>query len=210
MDEFSTLIQVILIDLLFAGDNAIAVGLVAAGLPKSQRTKVIAVGIGLAVILRIIFAVATVQLLKIPGLLLLGGLLLLWVSWRLYVDLRKRTASEDAGGDAVESNSLTFKQALFQILAADVSMSLDNVLAVAGVAREHIMILIIGLVLSVVLMLVAATLIANILNRHRWIAYIGIAIILFVAGSMMWEGTQDIVKYCLLEICGVLYTRSIN
>ena len=193
MDEFSTLIQVILIDLLFAGDNAIAVGLVAAGLPQSQRTKVIAAGIGLAVILRIIFAVATVQLLKIPGLLLLGGLLLLWVSWRLYVDLRKRTASEDAGGDAVESNSLTFKQALFQILAADVSMSLDNVLAVAGVAREHIAILIIGLVLSVVLMLVAATLIANILNRHRWIAYIGIAIILFVAGSMLWEGTQDIV-----------------
>ena len=194
MDEFSTLIQVILIDLLFAGDNAIAVGLVAAGLPKSQRTKVIAAGIGLAVILRIIFAVATVQLLKIPGLLLLGGLLLLWVSWRLYVDLRQRTASENAGGDAVESNSLTFKQALFQILAADVSMSLDNVLAVAGVAREHITILIFGLVLSVVLMLVAATLIANVLNRHRWIAYIGIAIILFVAGSMLWEGTQDIVN----------------
>ena len=194
MDEFSTLIQVILIDLLFAGDNAIAVGLVAAGLPKSQRTKVIAAGIGLAVILRIIFAVATVQLLKIPGLLLLGGLLLLWVSWRLYVDLRRRTASEDAGGDAVESNSLTFKQALFQILAADVSMSLDNVLAVAGVAREHITILIFGLVLSVVLMLVAATLIANLLNRHRWIAYIGIAIILLVAGSMMWDGTHDLVK----------------
>ena len=192
MDEFSTLIQVILIDLLFAGDNAIAVGLVAAGLHKSQRTKVIAAGIGLAVILRIIFAVATVQLLKIPGLLLLGGLLLLWVSWRLYVDLRQRTASEDAGGDGVESKSLTFKQALFQILAADVSMSLDNVLAVAGVAREHITILIFGLVLSVVLMLAAATLIANILNRHRWIAYIGIAIILFVAGSMLWEGTQDI------------------
>ena len=104
----------------------------------------------------------------------------------------KRTASEDAGGDGVESKSLTFKQALFQILAADVSMSLDNVLAVAGVAREHITILIFGLVLSVVLMLVAATLIANILNRHRWIAYIGIAIILFVAGTMMWEGTQDI------------------
>ena len=194
MDEFSTLTQVILIDLLFAGDNAIAVGLVAAGLPKSQRTKVIAAGIGLAVILRIIFAVATVQLLKIPGLLLLGGLLLLWVSWRLYVDLRRRTASEDAGGDAVESNSLTFKQALFQILAADVSMSLDNVLAVAGVAREHITILIFGLVLSVVLMLVAATLIANLLNRHRWIAYIGIAIILLVAGSMMWDGTHDLVK----------------
>ena len=192
MDEFSTLIQVILIDLLFAGDNAIAVGLVAAGLPKSQRTKVIAAGIGLAVILRIIFAVATVQLLKIPGLLLFGGLLLLWVSWRLYVDLRHRTASEDAGEDTVESKSLSFKQALFQILAADVSMSLDNVLAVAGVAREHITILIFGLVLSVVLMLVAATLIANILNRHRWIAYIGIAIILFVAGTMMWEGTQDI------------------
>ncbi len=194
MDEFSTLIQVILIDLVLAGDNAIAVGLVAAGLPKSQRTNVIAAGIGLAVILRIIFAVATVQLLKIPGLLLLGGLLLLWVSWRLYVDLRRRTASEDAGGDAVESNSLTFKQALFQILAADVSMSLDNVLAVAGVAREHITILIFGLVLSVVLMLVAATLIANLLNRHRWIAYIGIAIILLVAGSMMWDGTHDLVK----------------
>lgn len=196
MDEFSALIQVILIDLLFAGDNAIAVGLVAAGLPQDQRKKVIAIGIVLAVILRILFAVAIVQLLKIPGLLLIGGLLLLWVCWRLWIDIRNPTHGTDALAEAESSvgskKRLSFNQALLQILIADLSMSLDNVLAVAGVAREHLVILVFGLLLSVVLMLVAATLIANILSRHKWIAYIGIALILFVAGSMLWEGTSDV------------------
>ena len=195
MDEFSALVQVILIDLLFAGDNAIAVGLVAAGLPAEQRKKVISIGISLAVVMRIGFAVVTVQLLKIPGLLFVGGLLLLWVCWRLWIDLRKREAHA-AAVDSAESSAikegLTFRQALIQILVADLSMSLDNVLAVAGVARDHLTILIFGLALSVVLMMVAATAIANLLNKYKWIGYVGLLIILFVAVSMMWEGGSEI------------------
>ncbi len=194
MSEFSILVQVILIDILFAGDNAIAVGLVAAGLPKEQRTKVIAVGVGLAVVLRIVFAVITVQLLKIPGLLLVGGLLLLWVCWRLYSDMQPAKKPDVTEASAKQTHTLTFRQALIQILAADISMSLDNVLAVAGVARDHLMILVFGLALSVVLMLVAATFIATLLQKHRWLAYVGMLILLIVALTMMWEGTHDIIK----------------
>ncbi len=193
MTELITLFEVILIDLIFAGDNAIAVGLVAAGLPKEQRSKVISIGVAGAVVLRIIFAVATVQLLKIPGLLVLGGLLLLWVCWHLFSDLRKRSQAARSKTAKSEYKELTFKQALYQIIAADVSMSLDNVLAVAGIAREHLYILIFGLVLSVALMLVAATYIADLLSRYRWIAYVGIAIIFYVSVVMLWEGTQDII-----------------
>ncbi len=193
MAEFSTLIQVILVDLLFAGDNAIAIGVVAASLPKDQRTKVIATGVLLAVILRIAFAVATVQLLKIPGLLIVGGVLLLWVAWKLYTDLRKNHSLQhsDTATQAGEAGHLTYGQALIRILIADVSMSLDNVLAVAGIAREHLTILVFGLALSVVLMLVAATMIANFLNRYPWIAYFGVLVIAIVGVSMIWDGSQD-------------------
>lgn len=196
MDEFSTLVQVILIDLLFAGDNAIAIGLVAKGLPKSQRKKVIAWGVVLAVILRIAFAVVTVQLLKIPGLLIVGGLLLLWVCWRLWQDFRQLDghATDASMPTDQPQQSVSFRQALIRIVAADVSMSLDNVLAVAGVAREHLIILVFGLALSVVLMLVAATLIADILSRYKWIAYVGLFIILFVALTMLWDGGHDIAQ----------------
>ena len=196
MAEFSTLIQVILVDLLFAGDNAIAIGVVAASLPKDQRTKVIATGVLLAVILRIAFAVATVQLLKIPGLLIVGGVLLLWVAWKLYTDLRKNHSLQhsDAATQAGEAGHLTYGQALIRILIADVSMSLDNVLAVAGIAREHLTILVFGLALSVVLMLVAATMIANFLNRYPWIAYFGVLVIAIVGVSMIWDGSQDFFK----------------
>ena len=194
MSELSVFLQVVLVDILFAGDNAIAVGLVAAGLPKEQRTRVIAVGVGLAVVLRVFFATITVQLLKIPGLLVIGGLLLLWVSWRLYVDMNRHNETDSSTNSGEQVQSLSFKQALFQILAADVSMSLDNVLAVAGIARDHLTILIFGLVLSVVLMLVAATYIANLLQKHRWLAYVGIIIILIVAITMLWEGSHDIFK----------------
>lgn len=196
MDEFSALVQVILVDLLFAGDNAIAVGLVAAGLPPEQRRKVIALGVGLAVVARIFFAVLTVQLLKVPGVLIIGGLLLLWVCWRLWIDLRRPDThlAESAAQAAGRGDGLTFRQALWQILAADISMSLDNVLAVAGIAREHIYILVFGLALSVVLMLVAATLIAKILTQHKWIAYLGLAIILFVAVKMLWDGGLDVAQ----------------
>ena len=194
MSELSVFLQVVLVDILFAGDNAIAVGLVAAGLPKEQRTRVIAVGVGLAVVLRVFFATITVQLLKIPGLLVIGGLLLLWVCWRLYVDMNRHNETDSSTNSGEQVQSLSFRQALFQILAADVSMSLDNVLAVAGIAREHLTILIFGLVLSVVLMLVAATYIANLLQKHRWLAYVGIIIIFIVAITMLWEGSHDIFK----------------
>ena len=192
MSELSVFAQVVLVDILFAGDNAIAVGLVAAGLPKEQRSKVIAVGVGLAVVIRIMFAAVTVQLLKVPGLLLVGGLLLLWVCWRLYVDMKRHSEPSDSLNSEGVTQTLTFKQALIQILAADISMSLDNVLAVAGIARDHLVILVFGLVLSVVLMLVAATYIAKLLQKHRWLAYVGIIVILVVAGSMLWEGTHEI------------------
>ena len=195
MSELSVFLQVVLVDILFAGDNAIAVGLVAAGLPKEQRTRVIAVGVGLAVVLRVFFATITVQLLKIPGLLVIGGLLLLWVCWRLYVDMNRHNETDSSTNSGEQVQSLSFKQALFQILAADVSMSLDNVLAVAGIARDHLTILIFGLVLSVVLMLVAATYIANLLQKHRWLAYVGIIIIFIVAITMLWEGSHDIFKF---------------
>ena len=194
MSELSIFAQVVLVDILFAGDNAIAVGLVAAGLPKEQRSKVIAVGVGLAVVIRILFAAVTVQLLKIPGLLLIGGLLLLWVCWRLYVDMKRHSEPSESVNPESVTQTLTFKQALIQILAADISMSLDNVLAVAGIARDHLVILVFGLVLSVVLMLVAATYIAKLLQKHRWLAYVGILVILVVAGSMLWEGTHEIYR----------------
>lgn len=191
MSELSALIQVILVDLLFAGDNAIAVGLVAAGVAPAMRTKVIALGIIAAVILRIIFALLTVWLLRIPGVLIIGGLLLLWVSWKLYQGVIKRSNHvENETSETAEH--LTFNQALLQIIVADVSMSLDNVLAVAGIARDHIWILVFGLMLSVALMLVAATMIAKALEKYVVIGYIGIAILLYVSISMIWEGYQDL------------------
>ncbi len=196
MNELSVFIQVVLVDLLFAGDNAIAIGLVAAGLPKEQRKKVITIGVALAVVARIIFAVLTVQLLKIPGLLFIGGLLLLWVCWRLWSDMRRKEKQEanphtDIGATG---KTITFRQALFQILVADISMSLDNVLAVAAIAREHLLILVFGLVLSVVLMVVGATMIANLLDKYKWIEYVGLLIIFVVAGTMLWDGGHEIAQ----------------
>lgn len=196
MSELSVFIQVVLVDLLFAGDNAIAIGLVAAGLPKEQRKKVITIGVALAVVARVIFAVLTVQLLKIPGLLFIGGLLLLWVCWRLWSDMRRKERQEANPNEAISGTgkTITFRQALFQILVADVSMSLDNVLAVAAIARDHLLILVFGLVLSVVLMVVGATMIANLLDKYKWIEYIGLLIIFIVAVTMLWEGGQEIVQ----------------
>lgn len=196
MSELSALIQVILVDLLFAGDNAIAIGLVAAGLPKEQRKKVITIGVAFAVVARIIFAVLTVQLLKIPGLLLIGGLLLLWVCWRLWSDMRRKERQETNPHTKISATgeTITFRQALIQIVVADVSMSLDNVLAVAAIARDHLVILVIGLALSVVLMVVGATLIANLLNKYKWIEYVGLLIIFVVAVTMLWEGGHDIAQ----------------
>lgn len=196
----SALAQVIMIDLVLAGDNAIVIGLAAAGLPKHHRRKAIMIGIGAATILRIIFAAATTQLLQIVGLLLAGGILLLWVCWKMWRELQSQhhdaedlVSQAAAGGDGEpDAPRKTLGQATWQIIIADVSMSLDNVLAVAGAARDHPYILMFGLVLSIALMGVAASFIAQLLNKHRWIAYVGLAIILYVAGEMIYRGTKEV------------------
>jgi YjbE family integral membrane protein len=204
-EAFSALIQVIMIDLVLAGDNAIVIGLAAAGLPKDQRNKAILIGIGAATALRIVFALTTTQLLLLgPGLLIGGGLLLLWVCWKMWRELRTSAAEAHAAEEALANQDIdssgdiadsaprkTFAQAAWQIVIADVSMSLDNVLAVAGAALEHPTVLIFGLVLSIALMGVAATYIARLLQKHRWIAYVGLLIILYVALSMVWHGAHD-------------------
>ena len=196
------LATVLFIDIVLAGDNAIVVGMAAAGLPPDQRRKAIIWGIAAATLMRIAFASITVQLLSIVGIVLAGGVLLLWVCWKMYRELRE-SGSHDAqheGAEAVAGEGApgaprkTLRQAIIQILVADVSMSLDNVLAVAGAAREHPYILIIGLAFSVVLMGVAATLIARLLERHRWIAWVGLLVILYVAINMIYEGTHQIAE----------------
>ncbi|MFS8123301.1 TerC family protein [Rhizobium sp. BR 250] len=191
--------QVILIDLVLAGDNAIVIGLAAAGLPKEQRTRAILIGIAAATVLRVIFAALATQLLAIVGLLLAGGILLLWVCWKMWRELHTSHGQEVAAEHALEGEngdgnapSKTFAQAAWQIVVADVSMSLDNVLAVAGAAREHLWVLIFGLAVSVALMGLAASLIARLLNRFRWIAYIGLLAILYVALDMIYRGVREI------------------
>jgi YjbE family integral membrane protein len=194
--------QVVMIDLVLAGDNAIVIGLAAAGLPKDQRNKAIVVGIIAATVLRIGFASITVQLLQIIGLLLAGGVLLLWVCWKMWRELRTSHAHPEDDKDwekqdfkACEGSGpprKTLSQAIWQITIADVSMSLDNVLAVAGAAREHPIILIFGLGLSIALMGFAANFIASLLQKHRWIAYVGLLIILYVAFDMCYRGALEI------------------
>ena len=193
----AALVQVLLIDLVLAGDNAVAVGLAAAGLEQAQRRKAILLGLGAAVILRIGFALITTQLLNIIGLLLAGGLLLLWVCWKMWRELRDPPASGDhdepAAGAKGRPRAKTLGDAFLQILVADVSMSLDNVLAVAGAARHHPMVLVAGLLVSIILMGVAASWIARLLHRHRWIGFLGLAIVLYVALHMMWQGHRAVV-----------------
>ena len=210
-ESLTALAQVILIDVALAGDNAIVVGMAAAGLPAVQRRKAILVGIGAAAVLRILFSMFTVQLLQIIGLLFAGGLLLLWVSYKLWRELRAgfhtEVEAEETEGEAALEDALggapppvvlptvpqkSFRDAVTQIVIADVSMSLDNVLAVAGAARDHMEVLIFGLALSVALMGLAASLIARLLQRYHWIAYAGLAIILYVALTMIWDGAHEI------------------
>ncbi|WP_275790103.1 TerC family protein [Pararhizobium gei] len=205
MDALIALLQVLAIDLVLAGDNAIVIGLAAAGLPKDQRNKAIMIGIAAATVMRIIFALLTTQLLEILGLLLVGGILLLWVCWKMWRELRT-TAKEESesietlSGEDVDKDGTigskgprkTLKQAALQIVVADISMSLDNVLAVAGAAREHPNILILGLVISIALMGLAASFIAKLLHRYHWISYVGLAIIFFVALKMIYEGFMEV------------------
>jgi YjbE family integral membrane protein len=203
-EAIAVLFQVVMIDLALAGDNAIVVGMAAAGLPPTQRTRAIFFGMMGATVLLIVFAGITTQLLKIVGLLFAGGVLLLWVCWKMWRELRASAAEQD-GAEAVTGSDLnadgtvaghaprkTLAQAAGQIIIADLSMSLDNVLAVAGAAREHPMVLIFGLSLSILLMGIAARFIAGLLQRYRWIAYIGLAIIIYVAFGMIIRGADEL------------------
>jgi YjbE family integral membrane protein len=193
---FAAFIQVLLIDLVLAGDNAIVVGALAAGLPADQRRKVILIGVLAALVLRIAFALVVTQLMQIVGLIFVGGLLLIWVSWKMWRELRH--AGESGGSPEIAGDehaglkpAKSFIGAAWAVAVADVSMSLDNVLAVAGAAREHPGIMIVGLIFAVALMGVAANIIAKYIERYRWIAYIGLAVILYVAVKMIYEGWVD-------------------
>jgi YjbE family integral membrane protein len=205
-EAIAALFQVIMIDLALAGDNAIVVGMAAAGLPAEQRTRAIVLGMMGATALLILFAGLTTQLLKLFGLLFAGGVLLLWVCWKMWRELRASSAAEEEEAiEAVEGYDInadgtiaghaprkTLAQAAGQIIVADLSMSLDNVLAVAGAAREHPTVLIFGLGLSILLMGVAARFIAGLLHRYRWIAYVGLAVILYVALGMVIRGAPEL------------------
>jgi YjbE family integral membrane protein len=202
-DGLTALFQVVLIDLALAGDNAIVIGLAAAGLPQTQQGKAILIGIVAATVLRMLLAGLATQILQIVGLLLAGGILLLWACWKMWRDLRtsfagpieaKEAAGATAATDAEGKPRKTLVQASWQIIVADVSMSLDNVLAVAGAAREHPVVMIFGLGLSIAMMGVAASFIARLLQNHRWIAYVGLTVILYVAVEMIYHGALDIMK----------------
>lgn len=185
----ATLGQVILIDLIFSGDNAMVLGTLSAGLPPEQRRRVLGLGVIMALICLIGFALVATQLLHVVGLLLAGGILLLWVAWKLYSEIA--SPGDDTTAGHAPRAPKTFTQAAIQVAVTNLSLSLDNVLAVAGAAREHPSVLFFGLALSVTLMAVAANFIARIIGKHRWVAYIGLAVILFVAGRMIYDGVID-------------------
>jgi YjbE family integral membrane protein len=194
---FAAFVEILFIDIVLAGDNAIVVGALAAGLPAAQRKKVIMIGVAAALVLRIAFALVVSQLLQIVGLVLAGGILLLWVAWRMYRELRHK--AESSGSDEVAGDehsgvapARSFASAAWGVALADVSMSLDNVLAVAGAAREHPYVLVFGLILSVLLMGVAANFIARYIERYRWIAWAGLLDILWVAAKMIFEGARHV------------------
>ena len=212
MDLFSTpallaLAQILMINIVLSGDNAVVIGMVAARVAKENRRRVILWGMGAAVVLRVLLSLVAVDLLNILGLTLAGGILLLWVSWRLYRDIREQKA-EKAGADLMsgqESHSgqegfaatpatavVPFSRAIRQIAVADISMSVDNVLAIAGAANQNIPVLVIGLVVSIALMGVAAGYIAGLLQRYPALSYVGLVLILYVAGEMIWEGKDDV------------------
>lgn len=203
---FYTFLQVVVIDLTLAGDNAIAVGMAAAGLPRQQRRRAIIFGMAAAVVMLVSFALIAVQLMRVIGLLFAGGVLLLYVCWKMWSDLRdQRHAAHDEGEAALEDavghkapaithKPKTLREAMIQILLVDISMSLDNVLAVAGAARNHPWVLLFGLALSITVTAVAATWIARLLSKVRWLGYVGLALVLWVSVNMMWHGHRDVVE----------------
>ena len=187
LPDIAALAEVILIDLALSADNAVAVGLAAAALPVALQKRAVMWGVLIALGLRILFGLITVELLSIRGLMLIGGLVLIWVAWRMYQDLRQHAAAEDTQTSAAPKKDVTFAHALFSIVVANIALSLDNVLAVAGVARNAPSIMAFGLVLSVVLMGAAASFIAGIIEKHRWIGYLGVAVIVLAGATMIWE-----------------------
>lgn len=196
---FAVFMQVLLLDLVLAGDNAIVVGALAAGLPADQRKKVILIGVVAALVLRVIFALMVTWLLGITGLVLAGGLLLLWVAWKMYRDVTRSEATESPGSPEIagDENSgipaaKSFAGAAWSVAVADISMSLDNVLGVAGAAKDHPGIMVVGLIFAVALMGLAANIIAQYIERYRWIAWVGLAVIVYVAGKMIWEGWDEV------------------
>ena len=183
------LAQVVMINIVLAGDNAVVIGMAAARVPVAMRRKVILWGLVAAVMLRVVLAILAVSLMAVIGLTLAGGILLLWVCWRLWRDIRA------AGSHEIKVEPTTsLKNAIMQIIVADISMSLDNVLGVAGAARDHLDVLVIGLLLSVALMGAAANLVARVLERYRWISYVGLVIVLYVAGKMVYEGGHQVLN----------------
>jgi len=202
--ELSAFFQVILVDLVLAGDNAIVIAMVVASFPARQRAQLLMMGICAATVVRVVFAIATVHLMQIVGLMLAGGLLLLWVCWKLWREIESVRAMElsPAGiyGNHHPAPTKTVPRAIAQIVIADISMSLDNVLAVAGVAREHTWVLVFGLTLSIAFMGFCATVLARWLQRYHWIAYVGLLTILYVACAMIWDGSMDVVRGTSLAI----------
>ena len=198
LTDLSVFVSVVIIDVVLAGDNAIVVGMAAAGLPVGRRRSVIALGTALATVLRILLALAAMEMLAIIGLTLAGGVLLLWVAWKLYRELHAHAAAKPAADGSghlcqgARPAAKSAKRALGQIILADISMSLDNVLALAGTARAHPLVLSFGLVLSVALMGIASNYVARLLARHFWLSWIGLAIVTFVALRMMWEGSAEV------------------
>jgi YjbE family integral membrane protein len=211
-EAVSAFLQVMMINVVLSGDNAIVIGMAAAGLPKEQRGKAILFGMIAAIVLRILFALVATSLMGIKGVLLAGGLLLAWICWNMWRELQtgghqaegvEAITGEDHNADGAVAGSAsrkTFKQAAWQIVIADVSMSLDNVLAVAGAARDQPVIMITGLILSIAIMGIAATLIARLLEKFRWIAYVGLAIIVYVSAEMIWEGSHEILPLLLAKL----------
>jgi YjbE family integral membrane protein len=201
-EAIQAFLAVVMIDLVLAGDNAVVIGLAAAGLEPHQRRRAILIGVLAATVLRIAFALVAAELMTVIGLMFAGGVLLLWVGWKMWRELHQghhheaeALTGQDLNADgsiAGQKPKKTLRQAAVQIILADVSMSLDNVLGVAGAAREHPVILVFGLILSITLMGFAANLIANLLHKHRWIAYVGLLMIVYVAGTMIWEGGHQI------------------
>ncbi len=201
--DIAALLQVILVDLVLAGDNAIVIAIVVAGFAPRERARLLMLGVIAATVVRILFALVATELLKIVGLMLAGGLLLLWVCWKLWRELEtqrslRRIEAENAAAtghiDVPKHERKSMREAITQIVIADVSMSLDNVIAVAGIARDNTWVLIVGLVLSIAFMAFAATFIARLLHKHHWIAYVGLIIIVYVAGTLIWDGGESLMR----------------